>query len=136
MLPRQTGSRFWRDAISDGLIGYSVERNKDQDRHFNGQVLALRGGSIMNARNVAAGLPELVARIGLDSGPVIVAAEGDVFGEAPNIAARVQAAAEPAPRSSLRASSGRSPGSSSLRTRARTNSKASRPKPTAHQPRG
>jgi class 3 adenylate cyclase/predicted ATPase len=32
---------------------------------------------------------------GLDSGPVVVEASGDVFGEAPNIAARVQALAEP-----------------------------------------
>jgi hypothetical protein len=41
----------------------------------------------------------LVARVGIDSGAVVVGAgggkEADVFGEAPNIAARVQAAAEP-----------------------------------------
>ena len=43
----------------------------------------------------ATGAPELVARIGLESGPVVVDAAGEVFGEAPNIAARVQAAAEP-----------------------------------------
>ena len=35
------------------------------------------------------------ARIGLDSGQVVVDATGEVFGEAPNVAARVQAAAEP-----------------------------------------
>jgi class 3 adenylate cyclase len=43
--------------------------------------------------------PKLVARVGIDSGAVVVGAgagkEADVFGEAPNIAARVQAAAEP-----------------------------------------
>jgi class 3 adenylate cyclase len=33
--------------------------------------------------------------VGLDSGPVIVDSAGEVFGEAPNVAARVQAAAEP-----------------------------------------
>ena len=37
----------------------------------------------------------LVARNGLDSGPVVVDAAGEVFGEAPNIAARVQGVAEP-----------------------------------------
>jgi tetratricopeptide (TPR) repeat protein len=46
-----------------------------------------------------AGRPKLVARVGIDSGAVVVGAgagkEADVFGEAPNIAARVQAAAEP-----------------------------------------
>ena len=38
---------------------------------------------------------ELSARIGLESGSVVVDAAGEVFGEAPNVAARVQAAAEP-----------------------------------------
>jgi class 3 adenylate cyclase len=46
-----------------------------------------------------AGRPKLAARVGIDSGAVVVGAgagkEADVFGEAPNIAARVQAAAEP-----------------------------------------
>src|SRR5271166_5358195 len=41
------------------------------------------------------GAPELSARIGLECGSVVVDAAGEVFGEAPNIAARVQAAAEP-----------------------------------------
>ena len=43
--------------------------------------------------------PELSARIGIDSGVVVVGAnagkDADVFGDTPNIAARVQAAAEP-----------------------------------------
>jgi class 3 adenylate cyclase/tetratricopeptide (TPR) repeat protein len=42
--------------------------------------------------------PKLTARVGIDSGAVVVGVgagkEADVFGEAPNIAARVQAAAE------------------------------------------
>jgi class 3 adenylate cyclase len=45
--------------------------------------------------------PKLTARVGIDSGAVVVGAgagkEADVFGEAPNIAARVQAAANQAP---------------------------------------
>src|SRR6202042_2174533 len=49
----------------------------------------------LNARNAARGAPELKARIGIESGPVVVEATGEVFGEAPNIAARVQATAEP-----------------------------------------
>jgi hypothetical protein len=35
----------------------------------------------------------LLARIGLESGPVVVEVAGEVFGDAPNVAARVQAAA-------------------------------------------
>jgi hypothetical protein len=43
--------------------------------------------------------PKLAARVGIDSGAVVVGAgagkEVDVFGDTPNVAARVQAAAEP-----------------------------------------
>ena len=49
----------------------------------------------LNARNASKAAPELSARIGLDSGQVVVDATGEVFGDAPNIAARVQSAAEP-----------------------------------------
>ncbi len=49
----------------------------------------------VNARNAASGAPQLAVRIGLEGGPVVVEDDGEVFGEAPNIAARVQAAAEP-----------------------------------------
>ena len=54
-----------------------------------------RRKSKINARNAAVGAPEVAVRIGLESGPVVIDDTGDVFGEAPNIAARVQAAAEP-----------------------------------------
>ena len=56
----------------------------------------LNGGILssleINARNASKGAPELQARIGLDSGPVVVDATGEVFGDAPNIAARVPSA--------------------------------------------
>jgi class 3 adenylate cyclase len=54
-----------------------------------------RALSDLNARNAAKGAPELFARIGIECGSVVVDAAGEVFGEAPNVAARVQAAAEP-----------------------------------------
>ena len=41
------------------------------------------------------GAPRLSARIGLDCGLVVVDSTGEVFGDAPNVAARVLAAAEP-----------------------------------------
>jgi len=49
----------------------------------------------LNARNAGTRAPQLIARIGLESGPVVVDATGEVFGDAPNVAARVQGAAEP-----------------------------------------
>jgi Adenylate and Guanylate cyclase catalytic domain len=49
----------------------------------------------LNATSAGRGLPALAARIGLDSGPVVVDSTGEVFGDAPNLAARAQSAAEP-----------------------------------------
>ena len=46
-------------------------------------------------QNAASGPAGARARIGLESGPVVVEVSGEVFGEAPNIAARVQAVADP-----------------------------------------
>jgi predicted ATPase len=43
----------------------------------------------------AAKAPDLLARIGIETGPVVVEATGEVFGDAPNVVARVQATAEP-----------------------------------------
>jgi class 3 adenylate cyclase len=58
--------------------------------------LAIQGSlAEINARNVGQGAPEHTARIGIELGPVVVDATGEVFGDAPNVAARVQAAAEP-----------------------------------------
>ena len=45
--------------------------------------------------NAATGAPEFAARIGLESGRVVVDSSGEVYGEAPNVAARVQSAAAP-----------------------------------------
>ncbi len=39
--------------------------------------------------------PELIARIGLESGPAVLDAAGEIYGDVANIAARVQALAEP-----------------------------------------
>ncbi len=77
--------------------------------HGTGRLPALlTRGSQADAENQLRGLPpaevihqaiwltpELSVRIGLESGPVVVEATGEVFGDAPNVAARVQAAAEP-----------------------------------------
>jgi class 3 adenylate cyclase/predicted ATPase len=84
--------------LGDGLMalfGYPQAEENDAERAVRAALTIQLALERLNARNAAAGLPELVARIGLESGPVIVDAGGEVFGEAPNIAARVQAAAEP-----------------------------------------
>ena len=84
--------------LGDGLMalfGYPHAQENDAERAVRAALAIQRALGEMNARNAAKGAPELSARIGLESGPVVVEASGEVFGEAPNIAARVQGAAEP-----------------------------------------
>src|ERR1700735_118637 len=83
--------------LGDGLMalfGYPRAQENDAER-------AERAGSRSSARlskstpETSAKSPLSFPRIGLDSGQVVVDATGEVFGDAPNIAARVQGAAEP-----------------------------------------
>ena len=84
--------------LGDGLMalfGYPQAQENDAERAVRAALAIQRGLADLNNRNAAKGLPELSARIGIESGPVVVEASGEVFGDAPNIAARVQAEAEP-----------------------------------------
>ena len=84
--------------LGDGLMalfGYPQAQENDAERAVRAALAIQRALADLNARNAAKGAPELSARIGLESGPVVVDAAGEVFGDAPNVAARVQAAAEP-----------------------------------------
>ena len=84
--------------LGDGLMalfGYPHAQENDAERAVRAALAIQRALVDLNARNTRSGVPELFARIGLDSGQVVVDGTGEVFGEAPNIAARVQAAAEP-----------------------------------------
>jgi class 3 adenylate cyclase/tetratricopeptide (TPR) repeat protein len=84
--------------LGDGLMalfGYPHAQENDCERAVRAALAIQRALADLNARNARSGAPELAARIGLDAGPVVVEALGEVFGEAPNLAARVQAAAEP-----------------------------------------
>jgi class 3 adenylate cyclase len=85
--------------LGDGVMaffGYPEAHDNDAER-------AVRGGlAILDALaqlNESAAHPRLSARIGIDSGPVVVGvgagSDADVFGDVPNLAARVQAAANP-----------------------------------------
>src|SRR5215471_8309857 len=85
--------------LGDGVMayfGYPEAHENDAER------AVLAGLSILDAiakSNQLSTHPKLSARIGIDSGPVVVGAgagqEIDVFGEAPNNAARVQSLALP-----------------------------------------
>ncbi len=84
--------------LGDGimaLFGYPKAQENDAERAARAALEILRALEELNAKNAARGKPALAARIGLESGPVIVDSSGEVFGDAPNIAARVQSAADP-----------------------------------------
>ena len=84
--------------LGDGLMavfGYPRAQENDAERAVRAALAIQRALADLNARNAKTGAPALAARVGLDMGPVVVDAAGEVFGDAPNVAARVQSAAEP-----------------------------------------
>ena len=84
--------------LGDGLMagfGYPQAQENDAERAVRAALGVQQAVEEVNGRNAPTGAPRLAVRIGVDSGQVVVDAAGEVFGEAPNIAARVQAAAEP-----------------------------------------
>src|ERR1700727_1308842 len=84
--------------LGDGLMalfGYPHAQENDGERAVRAALAIQRSLADLNARNATGGAPELAARIGLESGRVVVDSAGEVYGEAPNVAARVQSAASP-----------------------------------------
>ena len=76
-------------------FGYPMAQENDAERAVRAALAIQRALTRHNVDNAATDAPELAARIGLDCGLVVVDSTGDVFGDAPNVAARVLSAAEP-----------------------------------------
>ncbi len=76
-------------------FGVPHTKENDGERAVRAALAIQRALVNRDARNPATGAPEFAARIGLDSGRVIVDSAGEVYGEALNVAARVQSAATP-----------------------------------------
>ena len=84
--------------LGDGLMslfGYPVAQENDSERAVRAALAIQRALAELNRKNAGSGKPVLDARIGLETGPVVVDAIGEIFGDVPNVAARVQALAEP-----------------------------------------
>jgi hypothetical protein len=88
-----------RSTLGDGVIayfGYTQGLDDDAERAARAGLAILAAITRLNDHPAR---PKLAARVGIDSGTVVVGAgagkDSDVFGDTPNIAARVQAAAEP-----------------------------------------
>src|SRR5712692_10565626 len=85
--------------LGDGVMaffGYPEAHDNDAERAARAGLAILDAIANLNEQS---GHQKLSARVGIDSGAVVVGAgagtDADVFGDAPNIAARVQTVAEP-----------------------------------------
>jgi len=84
--------------LGDGLMalfGYPVAQENDAERAVRAALSIQRALAEVNRNNAGTGKPALNARIGIEAGSVVVDAAGEIYGDAPNVAARVQALAEP-----------------------------------------
>ena len=84
--------------LGDGLMalfGYPVAQENDAERAARAALSIQRALAEVNRKNTGAGKPSLNARIGIEIGPVVIDAAGEIYGDAPNVTARVQALAEP-----------------------------------------
>jgi class 3 adenylate cyclase/predicted ATPase len=84
--------------LGDGimaLFGYPVAQENDAERAARASLSIQRALAEVNRKNAGSDKPALNARIGIETGPVVVDGSGEVYGDAPNTAARVQALAEP-----------------------------------------
>jgi class 3 adenylate cyclase len=84
--------------LGDGLLiyfGWPTAREDDPERAVRAALAIVDAMEPLNAALAAGDGPRLTVRIGLHTGPVVIADDGEVFGETPNVAARVQGAAEP-----------------------------------------
>jgi class 3 adenylate cyclase len=83
--------------LGDGLIalfGHPIAQENDSEGAVRAALGIQHALAQLNRKTAHSDLPELVARIGVESGAVVVDATGEIFGDAPNVAARVQALAE------------------------------------------
>ena len=84
--------------LGDGLMalfGYPVAQENDSERAARAALSIQRSLAELNRKHDGTGKPALAARIAIDSGPVVIDATGEIFGDVPNITARAQAVAEP-----------------------------------------
>jgi class 3 adenylate cyclase/predicted ATPase len=84
--------------LGDGLMalfGYPVSQENDAERAVRAALAIQRALTELNRSNAGLSKPALTARIAVESGSVVVDAEGEIFGDVPNIASRAQALAEP-----------------------------------------
>jgi class 3 adenylate cyclase/predicted ATPase len=84
--------------LGDGLLiyfGWPTAREDDPERAVRAGLAIVDAMAPLNAALAANDGTRLEVRIGIHTGPVVIADDGEVFGETANVAARVQTAAQP-----------------------------------------
>jgi class 3 adenylate cyclase/predicted ATPase len=84
--------------LGDGLLiyfGWPTAREDDPERAVRAGLAIVDALAALGATLVAGEGTRLAVRIGLHTGPVVIADGGEVFGETANVAAHVQGAAAP-----------------------------------------
>ncbi|MGA9725688.1 MAG: AAA family ATPase [Candidatus Binatus sp.] len=84
--------------LGDGLLiyfGWPTAREDDPERATRAGLAILDAMTPLNSAFAAGDGTRLSVRVGIHTGPVVIADHGEVFGETANVAARVQTAAEP-----------------------------------------
>src|SRR5215469_12625769 len=88
--------------LGDGVMayfGWPAAHDNDAERAVRAGLAILEGVAALNNRNAENDRPKLSVRVGIDTGNVVIGkrggSESEVFGDAANIAARVQSAADP-----------------------------------------
>src|SRR5271155_401155 len=84
--------------LGDGLLiyfGWPTAREDDPERAVRAGLAIMDAMAPLNATLAADDGTLLEVRIGIHTGPVVIADGGEVFGETANVAARVQSAADP-----------------------------------------
>jgi len=84
--------------LGDGALiyfGYPQALENDAERALRAGLAIIEAVTNQSRALAARGSPEIAVRVGIHAGPVVISEDAEVFGEVPNVAARVQAAAEP-----------------------------------------
>lgn len=103
-LARDVVTRFDGHVAKNGdgflaYFGWPAAHEDDAERAARAGLAVVEGvktlASSWSAARGARGAPGLSVRVGIDTGPVVVGGDGEVYGDAANVAARVQALAAP-----------------------------------------
>ena len=86
--------------LGDGLMalfGYPVAQENDAERAARAALAIQRALAELNRKNAGSGKPVLAARIGLETGPAVVDAAGEIYGDVANVAPKPGASSPTSP---------------------------------------